>query len=100
MYIAGIPVGLMVDNKGPRPGAFCGCLSLGLGYFSIYRGRRSQCTSYVFADPFPAFQSGPGSIGLPWLCLFAFMTGIGGCAAFAGAIKTCERLHWPYPNHC
>ena len=29
---------------------------------------------------------------MPWLCLFAFMTGIGGCGAFAGAIKTCEDL--------
>jgi len=29
---------------------------------------------------------------MPWLCLFAFLTGIGGCAAFAGSIKTCKTL--------
>ena len=38
MYIAGIPVGLLVDNKGPRPGALFGSLSVGAGYFSMYRG--------------------------------------------------------------
>jgi hypothetical protein len=42
MYMAGIPVGLMVDNKGPRPGALLGSLSLGAGYFSMYRGRKSE----------------------------------------------------------
>lgn len=36
-----------------------------------------------------AFESGPGSIALPWLCFFAFMTGIGGASAFSGSIKTC-----------
>ena len=38
-----------------------------------------------------AYQGGPGSISVPWLCLFAYMTGIGGCAAFAGSIKTCRN---------
>ena len=27
-------------------------------------------------------------MGLPWLCLFGFLTGSGGCAAFFGALKT------------
>lgn len=27
---------------------------------------------------------------MPWLCLFAFLTGVGGCASFAGAVKTCK----------
>lgn len=36
-----------------------------------------------------AYDGGPGSISILWLCFFAFMTGIGGCAAFAGSIKTC-----------
>ena len=37
-----------------------------------------------------AYAGGPGSISVPWLCFFGFLTGVGGCAAFAGAVKTCE----------
>ena len=92
MYMAGIPVGLLVDNKGPRPGALLGCVSLGTGYFSMYRGKNSSPISDPISTSYPlaAYEGGPGSIEMPWLCLFAFMTGIGGCAAFAGAIKTCK----------
>jgi hypothetical protein len=38
MYIAGIPVGLLVDSKGPRPGVLLGGLSLGSGYLILQRG--------------------------------------------------------------
>ena len=38
MYTAGIPIGLLVDAKGPRPGALFGAVSLGVGYFSLYKG--------------------------------------------------------------
>ncbi len=38
MYTAGIPVGLLVDNKGPFPGAVLGATSLGVGYSAIYKG--------------------------------------------------------------
>ena len=38
MYVAGIPVGLLVDSKGPFPGALLGAMSLGTGYFAIYKG--------------------------------------------------------------
>ena len=38
MYIAGIPVGLLVDNKGPRPGVLLGSVLLGVGYFFQYKG--------------------------------------------------------------
>ncbi|KAI4096322.1 MAG: hypothetical protein LQ344_001148 [Seirophora lacunosa] len=78
MYIGGVPVGMLVDRKGPRPGVLMGGGLMTVGYFSIHR----------------AFESGPGSIALPWLCLFAFMTGIGGASAFAGSIKT-SALNWP-----
>lgn len=78
MYIGGIPVGMLVDRKGPRPGVLIGGGSMTVGYFAMHR----------------AYKSGPGSIALPWLCLFAFMTGIGGAAAFAGSIKT-SALNWP-----
>ncbi|KAL8640980.1 MAG: hypothetical protein Q9228_002153 [Teloschistes exilis] len=72
MYSGGIPVGLLVDYKGPKPAVIMGGALLVLGYFGNHR----------------AFEDGPGSIALPWMCLFAYMTGIGGAAAFASAIKT------------
>lgn len=78
MYAAGIPVGLLVDSKGPRPWAMMGGLAMGTGYFLLHR----------------AYETGPGSVGLPWLCVFAAVTGTGGAAAFAGAIKT-SALNWP-----
>ncbi|CAD6592402.1 MAG: hypothetical protein ASARMPRED_006250 [Alectoria sarmentosa] len=80
MYTVGVPIGLLVDTRGPRPGALLGAVSLGVGYFSLYK----------------AYDGGPGSISMPWLCLFTFLTGVGGCASFAGAVKT-SALNWP--NH-
>ena len=38
MYTAGVPIGLLVDAKGPRPGALFGSASLAVGYFSLYKG--------------------------------------------------------------
>ena len=38
MYTAGVPIGLLVDTRGPRPGALLGAVLLGVGYFSLYRG--------------------------------------------------------------
>ena len=38
MYTAGVPIGLLVDMKGPRPGALFGAVLLGAGYFLLYRG--------------------------------------------------------------
>ena len=35
-----------------------------------------------------AFERGVGSVSVPLLCFFAFMAGVGGCASFAGAVKT------------
>lgn len=37
MYTAGIPLGMLVDSRGPRPGIVLGAVALGMGYFSIYR---------------------------------------------------------------
>ncbi|MCJ1429404.1 hypothetical protein MMC29_007318 [Sticta canariensis] len=78
MYIAGIPVGLLVDSKGPRPWVLMGGLALGGGYFMLHR----------------AYETGAGSISLPWLCVHSAATGLGGAAAFAGSIKT-SALNWP-----
>lgn len=35
-----------------------------------------------------AFERGVGSVSIPLLCFFTFMAGVGGCASFAGAVKT------------
>ena len=78
MYVSGIPVGLLVDSRGPRPGTILGSIMLGVGYFFQYR----------------AYDSGKGAIGVPWLCVSSFLTGAGSCAAFAGSIKT-SALNWP-----
>jgi hypothetical protein len=73
----GIPVGMLVDAKGPRPAVILGCLLLGAGYFPLHQ----------------AYDKGSGPMWL--LCLFSFMTGLGGCAAFAASIKT-SALNWPH----
>jgi hypothetical protein len=39
MYAMGIPLGILVDRKGPRPAAFLGALCLGGGYFPIKGGK-------------------------------------------------------------
>ncbi|KAK6585084.1 hypothetical protein PZA11_001811 [Diplocarpon coronariae] len=77
MYSMGIPVGILVDAKGPRLALVMGALLLGGGYFPLHR----------------AYDKGSGP--LPLLCVFSFFTGLGGCAAFAAAIKT-SALNWPH----
>lgn len=41
MYSGGIPVGLLVDYKGPKPGVIMGGALLVLGYFGNHRGTRA-----------------------------------------------------------
>ncbi|KAI9651184.1 hypothetical protein NHQ30_001221 [Ciborinia camelliae] len=77
MYACGIPVGLLVDGKGPRPAVLLGMLLLAAGYFPLYQ----------------AYDRGSG--WLPLLCLYSFFSGLGGCAAFAASIKT-SALNWPH----
>ena len=45
MYAAGIPVGLFVDHRGPRPGVLFGAFTMGGGYFFLQRGEdmRGDC---------------------------------------------------------
>ncbi|KAH6856450.1 major facilitator superfamily domain-containing protein [Chaetomium sp. MPI-CAGE-AT-0009] len=77
MYSLGVPVGLFVDHRGPRPAVIAGALCLGIGYV-----------------PFrAAWETASGSV--PALCFFAFLTGLGGCMAFAAAVKT-SALNWPH----
>jgi len=60
------------------------------GLFCDIQRCGSSHTSLIILSIRLAYDGGPGSISIPWLCLFAFLTGVGGCAAFAGSIKTCE----------
>lgn len=75
MYACGLPIGMFVDKKGPRPAVLLGSIMLAIGYFPLYM----------------AYNAGSGSVLL--MCLFSFMTGLGGCTAFAAAIKT-SALNW------
>ncbi|KAK0102101.1 hypothetical protein ONS96_006064 [Cadophora gregata f. sp. sojae] len=77
MYSMGIPVGMLVDSKGPRPAVVIGALLLAAGYFPLHQ----------------AYDRGSGS--MPLLCMFSFFSGLGGCSAFAAAIKT-SALNWPH----
>ncbi|KAF7859576.1 hypothetical protein EAF04_008656 [Stromatinia cepivora] len=77
MYSCGIPIGLLVDGKGPRPAVILGMLLLAAGYFPLYQ----------------AYNRGSG--WLPLLCLYSFFSGLGGCSAFAASIKT-SALNWPH----
>ncbi|KFZ02928.1 hypothetical protein V502_11379 [Pseudogymnoascus sp. VKM F-4520 (FW-2644)] len=77
MYAMGIPVGIFVDNKGPRPAVLAGALLLGVGYFPLRQ----------------AYVSGEGSLAA--LCFYAVCTGFGSCSAFAAAVKV-SALNWPH----
>jgi hypothetical protein len=87
MYVFGLPLGRFVDTRGPRLGAFCGSILLGIGYFGLYRGLTIQCPGN-FCSFITAYLSGPGSANLVGLCILSAFTGAGGCVAFLGGMKT------------
>ncbi|KAF5025179.1 hypothetical protein F66182_2755 [Fusarium sp. NRRL 66182] len=76
MYTMGIPIGIWVDQRGPRLAVLLGAFLMLLGYFPLHQ----------------AYQRASGSVLL--LCLFMYMTGLGGCMAFSAAVKT-SALNWP-----
>ncbi|KAF2154431.1 MFS general substrate transporter [Myriangium duriaei CBS 260.36] len=78
MYAVGIPVGLVVDNKGPRWATTMGVTCLVCGYFPLWS----------------AYNKGPGQSSFFFLCLASLLTGIGSCSCFSGAIKVCAT-NWP-----
>ncbi|KAI9797848.1 MAG: hypothetical protein M1825_005689 [Sarcosagium campestre] len=78
MYATGIPVGILIDKHGPRGFALLGAFCLGFGYFPIHT----------------AYESGEGSMSVPILCFFSFLTGAGSCMSFFSALKT-ATLNWP-----
>lgn len=77
MYSLGVPIGMFVDQRGPRPAVLVGSLLLGAGYIPFHA----------------AYDTAAGSV--PLLCLFSYLTGLGGCMAFAAAVKT-SALNWPH----
>lgn len=76
MYTMGVPIGMFVDDRGSRPAVLAGAFLLAIGYVPL-------CIS---------FEKAAGSV--PVLCFFSYLTGLGGCMAFAGAVKT-SALNWP-----
>jgi len=42
MYLSGIPAGMLVDSKGPRPAIMIGAVSMFVGYYPIYLGMVSR----------------------------------------------------------
>ncbi|KAK3116427.1 hypothetical protein LTR53_003220 [Teratosphaeriaceae sp. CCFEE 6253] len=78
MYAMGIPGGILIDHKGPRWGVMLGVVALACGYFSLRA----------------AYLKGPGGVGMPALCLFGLLTGMGSCTAFSAAIKV-SATNWP-----
>jgi len=77
MYLFGIPTGMFVDTKGPRPAVAVGSVLLVVGYYPLHT----------------AYEAGKGSV--PWLCFCSLLTGLGGCMAFAASVKT-SALNWPH----
>ncbi|KAM5359402.1 hypothetical protein ACJZ2D_014492 [Fusarium nematophilum] len=75
-YTMGVPIGIFVDHRGPRPAVLGGAVLLAAGYFPLHQ----------------AYDRAAGSV--PLLCLFSYMSGLGGCMAFAAAVKI-SALNWP-----
>lgn len=79
MYASGVPFGILIDTKGPRWSVMIGAIALACGYFPLWH----------------AYNKGPGSMGVTLLCFFSFLTGMGSCSAFSGAIKV-SATNWPH----
>lgn len=77
MYTMGVPIGMFVDHRGPRPAVLAGSIILAIGYFPLHE----------------AYDRAAGSV--PLLCFFSYLSGLGGCMAFAAAVKT-SALNWPH----
>ncbi|KAI1324975.1 MFS general substrate transporter [Xylariaceae sp. FL0255] len=77
MYLVGVPIGMFIDSRGPRPAVLVGSILMITGYLPIQR----------------AYDAGEGWI--PWLSFASFLSGLGGCMAFAAAIKV-SALNWPH----
>lgn len=77
MYALGVPIGVFVDSRGPRPAVLIGAVLLVIGYLPLHQ----------------AYDNGSGSVAV--LSFFYCLSGVGGCMAFAAAVKT-SALNWPH----
>lgn len=77
MYTMGFPIGMFIDTRGPRPAVLAGAVLLAVGYFPLHT----------------AYDNAKGSVAL--LCFYSYLSGLGGCMAFAAAVKT-SALNWPH----
>ncbi|KAH9439097.1 hypothetical protein MCOR02_002670 [Pyricularia oryzae] len=77
MYTMGVPIGWVIDRNGSRPAVMLGSALLGIGYFGLK----------------VAFDQGDGYVPLLFIC--SYLTGFGGCMAFAASVKT-SALNWPH----
>ncbi|EED13194.1 MFS transporter, putative [Talaromyces stipitatus ATCC 10500] len=71
LYCSGFFTGYLTDTRGPRPTLLLGALALFWGYYPLYL----------------AYNHGQDFLSLSSLCFFSWLTGLGGSAAFSGAIK-------------
>ncbi|PWW76394.1 MFS general substrate transporter [Tuber magnatum] len=78
MYLSGIPIGILVDTKGPRLPVLFGAAALLIGYYPMYL----------------AMEGGKGSTNIFALCFFSTLTGVGSCSSFGGAMKA-AALNFP-----
>ncbi|KAI9780225.1 MAG: hypothetical protein M1835_004534 [Candelina submexicana] len=72
MYGSGIPLGMLVDAKGPRPGALIGALCLGLGYYPIHKAALNWPLYRGTATAFPLAAFGLSAFFFSTLYHFAF----------------------------
>ncbi|PHH70049.1 hypothetical protein CDD82_7381 [Ophiocordyceps australis] len=96
MYLLGVPVGIMVDRRGPRPFVLAGALLLFVGYFCLYRAYHATSASGFGSFAIAASDSASDSSSRSILALAfcSFLSGLGSCMAFAAAVKT-SALNWP-----
>jgi hypothetical protein len=87
----GIPSGMLVDNKGPRPSILIGATCLFIGYYPIYLGKGGCRVPTMPTDADEIYREamlhGRGSTSVPVLCFFSALTGVGSCCSFGGALK-------------
>lgn len=42
MYASGVPLGVMIDGRGPRLAIFLGALAVGVGYYPLHVGQYTR----------------------------------------------------------
>jgi len=79
MYGCGIPLGMLVDRKGPRIAGWIGGIMMGMSYYVLWA----------------AYSDQPQTYSTMTLCIAGLMTGLGSSSGSVAAIKTCAT-NWPH----